>query len=105
MAQAESQTAHRLALEKRVIGSDIWRSYIGLGLGFIISMTCVIGGIWLVAQGHDTAGTTVATGSVAALAGVFVYGALTRRSERREKAEATSAVRPRQGDEAVAANK
>lgn len=85
--QAERQTEHRISLENKVIRSDITRSRQGLVCGFIVSLTCVVGGIIAVVMGHDWAGTTIATGAVVALAGVFVYGTAMRRSERTEKAK------------------
>jgi hypothetical protein len=58
-------------------------------------MTCVIGGVWNVSNGHDVAGTAIATTTVVGLAGVFVYGALMRRNERRQKVEAASVTAPK----------
>ena len=87
VAQAERQTDHRISLETKVIDSDTRRSRHGLVCGFIVSLTCVVGGIITVLMGHDWAGTTIATAAVVALASVFVYGTATRRSERTEKAK------------------
>ena len=73
-----------------MIDSDTSRSRQGLVCGFIVSLTCVVGGIIAVLMEHDWAGTTIATATVAALAGVFVYGTAMRRSERTEKAKTIS---------------
>ena len=85
LAQAERQTDHRIHLEKTVVESDVRRSWVGLWLGFIISMTIIVGGCILVGLGHDAAGAGIATGGVAALAGVFVYGTTIRQRELRRK--------------------
>ena len=55
VAQAERQTEHRISLESKVIDSDIRRSRQGLVCGFIVSLTCVVGGIIAVLMGHDRA--------------------------------------------------
>jgi len=87
IAQAEMQTAHRIEIEKKSINSEIRRSNWGLVAGFVVAMTCIIGGCLLVYEGHDAAGTTIATGSVAALVGVFLYGTATRKKERLQRAQ------------------
>jgi len=87
VTQVDRQTEHRISLESKVIESDIRRSRQGLVCGFVVSLTCVLGGIIAVVLGHDVAGTTIATGAVVALAGVFVYGTAMRRSERTDKAK------------------
>ncbi len=78
----ENQTNHRMELEKSVISSDIKRAYVGLSLGFAVSMTALLGGVYTAVQGHPGAGGTIATASVVALAGVFVYGSSMRKAER-----------------------
>ena len=86
LAQAERQTDHRIRLERTVVESGAHRSWAGLWCGFALAMTTIIGGCILVGLGHDGAGATIATGGVAALAGVFVYGTSQQRRERQEKA-------------------
>ena len=90
---AEKQSAHRQQLESKVIGSEILRSYAGLAAGFIIALVCVIGGLIVINNGHETAGTTVATVPVASLAGIFVYGSLSRKKEREAKAMMMSGMK------------
>jgi uncharacterized membrane protein len=102
IAQAAKQTEHRTALESKVIDADIKKSHWGLVAGFVISMTCVIGGVALVFAGHDAAGTTIATASVVGLATVFVYGTATRKKEREEKAKIMAGVQHAQASNANA---
>lgn len=85
--QFEQQARHRQELEQLTVKGDSSRSWIGLILGFVLSMTCIVGGCILVYFGHDAAGGTIATGSVAALAGVFAYGSSIRKEERLQKAQ------------------
>ena len=48
---AESQHDHRQALEKHVIHSNVSAQRLGTVLGFIVAMTVVIGGMYLVHEG------------------------------------------------------
>jgi uncharacterized membrane protein len=85
MAQAQSK--HRMELESTVVRGDNKRAELGLIFGFLISCLALGGGIYLIDRGHDAAGATLSTGSIAALVGVFVYGSNNRREERKEKIE------------------
>ncbi len=85
VAQAESQTQHRMQLEKTVVESDITRANWGLGLGFIVATAFLGGGIYLILNGHEASGTTIAISSTVALAYIFVYGSNSRKTERIEK--------------------
>lgn len=87
LAQAEQQTTHRIALENKVTSSSIHRSYLGLAAGFVVAMTAIIGGISLVAFGHDAAGTTIAGLATSGLVGVFVYGKVSQSKERKQRVE------------------
>jgi uncharacterized membrane protein len=86
-AMAERQAAHRQDLEATSVKSGKNRSYAGIVAGFLVSVACVIGGLIVVNNGHDWAGVSIATVSVASLAGVFVYGTISSRKERENKAE------------------
>jgi len=47
VAHAEKQSLHRTALERKLLISNIRKSYLGLVLGFLIGSLGVGGGIWL----------------------------------------------------------
>ena len=81
----EKQSDHRMWLEKKVLRSDIWRSWIGLGAGFVAQIFTVSVGGYLVLDGHDGAGATIATVGLASIVGTFVYGTRSQRQERVEK--------------------
>ncbi len=85
IALFEKQSNHRIEMEKHVTREDVKRSYWGLAAGFVLSFVCITGSIWLVSQDHDAAGTIIAGGSVATLAGVFVYGTNSRKKERESR--------------------
>lgn len=67
--------------------SEIWRSYAGIAAGLVVALTCVVGGLIAICAGHDTAGAAVATTTVASLTGIFIYGSISRKHERQEKAK------------------
>lgn len=81
------QAHHRMDLEKTHLRSDRRRSWGGLIAGFVVAMTALCGGIWLVYMGHDTAGATIGTVGLGGLVGTFVYGTKSQRTERIEKAK------------------
>jgi uncharacterized membrane protein len=72
LKMAENQAEHRQWLEKRVISSDIVRAYAGLACAFIITMTIVVSGAYMVLHGHDLYGTIFAGIGLAGLAGTFL---------------------------------
>ncbi len=83
---AERQSTHRRSLEQHVTKGDGRRAWGGLFVGAILASGCVGGGIWLVSIGQVWGGVTIATSSVATIAGVFVYGTRSRRGERSQRA-------------------
>lgn len=94
VAMAEAQATHRQNLESRNIVADIWRSYLGIGSAFLLCLSALGGGTFLVYNGHDTAGVMIATSGVIGLASTFIYGTITRRNERKEKAEILANSKP-----------
>lgn len=82
LAMAERQSKHRQDIEKVVIRGDNARAWVGVSLGASLALCCIGGGIALSFFGQPAAGTSIATVSVASLAGVFVYGTHSRRVER-----------------------
>ena len=90
LKMAEGQTAHRIQIEKTVVRGDSWRSFLGLIFGFIVSMTGLLGGIYIIDNGHDWAGGVLVGLDLVGLAGCFVYGSRSRRVEREQNAEEMS---------------
>ncbi len=84
---AEKQSNHRMHMEKTVIGGDSRRSYLGLAAAFFLSAMIIVGGVYLIVNGHDWAGGLLIGLDLVGLAGVFVYGTNARRAERDRKAE------------------
>lgn len=72
-----------LDIERKAATSDSRRAYLGIASGLTITLLTIGGSIYLIANGHDWAGLTLAGINLTGLAGVFVYGARTRRAARR----------------------
>ena len=87
LQMAEAQSAHRIQLEKAVVAGDIKSGYWGLAAGFILSALVIGGGIYLIATGHDWAGSVLIGLNLIGLAGVFVYGARNLRATRNGQAD------------------
>ena len=83
---AENQNAHRLALEKTVVTANVAAQKNGVMFGFIIAMTAILGGIYLVATGKPATGLAAILSSLAALVGVFVYGKMAQKKDLSNKA-------------------
>ena len=79
---AEDQSAHRIQIENAVVAGDIKSGHWGLAAGFILSALVIAGSIYLIATGHDWAGSALIGLNIVGLAGVFVYGTHTRRADR-----------------------
>ncbi len=90
---AENQSAHRIDIEKKVIGSDIRNSHRGQIFGFIIAITGIISSLILIIRGYTTGGSILGGGTVVSLAAIFVYGARARNRERMKKESDISNLR------------
>jgi uncharacterized membrane protein len=88
MAMAERQSVHREHLEKSVIEGNLAVQKLGSILGFIIAMTTILGGIWLIGRGKSGYGLASIIASLASLVAVFVYGKHQQDKERAQRAEA-----------------
>ena len=86
---AESQHAHRLELEKHVIHSNVSAQKLGTILGFVVAMTTVLGGIWLVHEGKSGEGLAAILTALASLVGVFLYS---KREQQKDLAKKTEAI-------------
>jgi uncharacterized membrane protein len=87
LKQAESQTQHRIELEKKVVSADIIKSYLGLVFGFLIGMVGILGGIYLATLGFDVYGPILSGGSFVTLVVAFIYGTKSRKQEREQRLE------------------
>lgn len=72
---AESQIAHRQALETKKLESDIQREKTGQVFAFVITLVVILVGGTVIYVGRSTAGGfALIIAALASLAGVFIYG-------------------------------
>jgi len=90
LAMAERQSAHRQGLEKTVIGGHVKSERLGSILGFILSLTVIIGGFSLIYNGMATSGSVIVISDLVALAGAYAYGRRMQKQERIEKMKLSS---------------
>lgn len=74
LTMAEKQSDHRQSLEKQHVKSTLRDARIGLYLGFIIVLVSLTIAGFLLLNDKTTSGLILGGGSLASLAGVFVYG-------------------------------
>ena len=70
-----------LAIEENAAARDSRRAYLGILSGLTISILTIGGSIYLIANGQEWAGLTLAGINLTGLVGVFVYGARARRAK------------------------
>ena len=86
IAMTEKQSDHRMGLENRALHADIVRSYFGVVAGLAIAVFALYISYRLIDGGHETAGVLLGSIDIASLVGVFVFGTISRRWERKEAA-------------------
>lgn len=82
MKMAESQSAHRMELEKHAIGEELKQSKNGQVFGFILAMVGMGIALTLALYGHDTVAGIFGTTTIVGLVTVFVIG---KRSQKKEE--------------------
>ena len=90
-AQGRRHDRARMALEteRLVVQGESRRSFLGVVAAFIISLLCIGGGVYLIANGQVWAGTALVGFDLAGLVAVFIYGTNSRRTEFRGRVEDT----------------
>lgn len=73
VTMAENQSSHRQVIEKRIISFDILKGIMGQVFAFIIIMTTIIGGIYLIYSGKTLVGLASLFLPLAGTAGIFIY--------------------------------
>jgi len=79
-----------MTLESRVVDADIKRSNWGLGAGFFVALAGLLVSYLLVDRGNAVAGVVVGSIDLAGLVGAFIYGTVSRRSERQQRVKTLS---------------
>jgi uncharacterized membrane protein len=80
VSHAEKQSLHRTALEKKLLISNIRKSYLGLVFGFLIGSLGVGGGIWLTFSGFNVTGIVFSSASLVSLVMSFIYGSQNKKN-------------------------
>lgn len=83
----EEQGRHRRKLENYALVWGNYRSFAGLGCGFVVTIVVMVLSFLLIRDGYGWEGTLLGTVDLAALVGVFVYGSHVLRDERIRKAK------------------
>ena len=85
LAMAEKQSSHRQVLEKDRLSATNRTEHWGQIFAFVIALTSILGGIYLISIGKDASGLTAIIAALGALVGAFIYGKYTQAQERRQK--------------------
>ena len=94
MTMVEEQAQHRRQLEESVTTSNTKLETRGQILGFVIAMTALIGGGYIMASGQSVWGAAVAISAVAGLAGVFIWKSRARKRELSRQMDAETIAGP-----------
>ena len=90
MAEIAQENRHErasseLEIERSALEKDSKRSYLGIMAALLISLFCIGGGIYLISNGHEWAGTILVGIDLVGLVGVFIYGTNSSRIEERRR--------------------
>lgn len=82
---AEEQSTHRRHIEKKVIESEVLNSRLGIIFAFIIAMTTILGGVWVMVNASAYGGAFVVAIGLGGVVSTFIVGTKSRRMEREEQ--------------------
>jgi uncharacterized membrane protein len=85
LVMAEEQAAHRKEMERIVIKSRARDSLLGIISGFLIALTTIISGVYVIVHGYQWSGTILGSVGLVGLVSVFIYGTNSNRKEREAK--------------------
>jgi uncharacterized membrane protein len=95
LSMAEPQSVHRESLESKVVDGNLANQKTGSLRAFILAMSVILLGAYLMATGKDGWGFAAIVTSLASLVAVFVIGKVEQKKEREEKAAALAVHRPK----------
>lgn len=95
LAMAERQSKHREILESQVVTGNVDSQRSGSRYAFIIAMTAILGGIFLIYSGKDASGLATVISALVGLVGIFFYSEHKQGKERVEKSTALAERRRR----------
>jgi uncharacterized membrane protein len=88
MERYVKQSDHRMELESKVVDSGIKNAARGQVFAFILAMTTIIIGAFLIYLNKDILGIVAILGALATLVGIFIYGNKSKKDERIRKSQA-----------------
>ncbi len=91
VAMAEKQQSHRQDLERKLVFSNAESQVRGSYLGFVVCMTVVLGGFYLLYLGRQITGIIAVVTPLIGLVSVFVYGKHAQQKDLNEKAKPANA--------------
>ena len=74
MNMAEKQMEHRMFMERKVIGGQIFQSNLGQLLAFVIAISFLSCATYCILNGHEWPGTILGAGGLTALVTAFIKG-------------------------------
>lgn len=87
MVMAEKQQDHRMAMENKVVTSQLSQSFKGQILGFILCFLALASSVYLGVTGHEGIGAAIGTTTIVSIGVIFVLGKRPRPSSKDEKEE------------------
>jgi uncharacterized membrane protein len=81
LAMAENQQSHRIQIESAVVQENCKSQRRGLIFGFVITMTVVLGGFFLIYKGKSATGLISVVLALVSLVGIFIYGKQKQQSQ------------------------
>ncbi|SHG33297.1 DUF2335 domain-containing protein [Flavobacterium johnsoniae] len=85
MIMAEKQQEHRMAMESKVVTSQLSQSFKGQILGFILCFLALAASVYLGVTGHEGIGGAIGTTTIVSMGIIFVLGKRPRPSGKDEK--------------------
>jgi uncharacterized membrane protein len=95
LAMAERQSKHREILEAQVVAGNLESQRWGSRYAFVLALTAIVGGIFLIYSGRDASGLATLISALVGLATVFFYSQNKQSKERAEKSNALAERRRR----------
>jgi uncharacterized membrane protein len=80
VSHAEKQSLHRISMEKKILISNIWKSFLGLVFGFLIGSIGVGGGLYLTFVGFNVVGIVFSSATLVSLVMSFIYGSQNKKN-------------------------
>lgn len=82
LKMAEKQNEHRIEIEKKVIGGNIFNERLGLIAGFLVCVYALYLGTKILLAGHEVSGFAAIVTALGTLVGALIYA---KKQERRHK--------------------